>query len=27
VTVKDLCQLAKEIGIKKDLDKRFMYYI
>lgn len=27
VTIKDLCSLAGEIGIKKDLDKRFMYYI
>jgi len=27
VTIKDLCKLAGEIGIKKDLDKRFMYYI
>jgi Rrf2 family iron-sulfur cluster assembly transcriptional regulator len=27
VTIKDLCNLAKEKGIKKDLDKRFMYYI
>ena len=27
VTVKDLCELAKQMGIKKDLDKRFMYYI
>jgi Rrf2 family protein len=27
VTVKDLCDLAKQMGIKKDLDKRFMYYI
>ena len=27
VTIKDLCKLAKEMGIKKDLDKRFMYYI
>lgn len=27
VTIKDLCNLASEIGIKKDLDKRFMYYI
>ncbi len=27
VTVKDLCELAKQLGIKKDLDKRFMYYI
>jgi len=27
VTINDLCRLAKEMGIKKDLDKRFMYYI
>jgi len=27
VTIKDLCKMAKEMGIKKDLDKRFMYYI
>lgn len=27
VTIKDLCKLAKGMGIKKDLDKRFMYYI
>jgi Rrf2 family protein len=27
VTIKDLCKLAGEIGIKKDLDKRFMYHI
>jgi len=27
ITVKDLCELAKQMGIKKDLDKRFMYYI
>ena len=27
VTIRDLCKLAKEMGIKKDLDKRFMYYI
>ena len=27
VTIRDLCTLAKEMGIKKDLDKRFMYYI
>ncbi len=27
VTVRDLCNLAKEMGIKKDFDKRFMYYI
>jgi len=27
VTIKDLCSLARDMGIKKDLDKRFMYYI
>jgi len=27
VTIKDLCKLAIEMGLKKDLDKRFMYYI
>jgi Rrf2 family protein len=27
VTIRDLCKLANEIGIKKLLDKRFMYYI
>ncbi len=27
VTVRDLCELAKQLGIKKDFDKRFMYYI
>jgi Rrf2 family protein len=27
ITIRDLCKLGKEIGIKKDLDKRFMYYI
>ncbi len=27
VTIRDLCRMAKEMGIKKDLDKRFMYYI
>ncbi len=27
VTIKDLCTLAREMGIKKDFDKRFMYYI
>jgi len=27
VTIEDLCKMAKEIGIKKELDKRFMYYI
>ncbi len=27
ITIRDLCKLAKEMGLKKDLDKRFMYYI
>ncbi len=27
VTIEDLCKLAKEMGMKKDFDKRFMYYI
>jgi len=27
VTIRDLCALASEMGIKKDFDKRFMYYI
>jgi len=27
VTIRDLCNLASEIGIRKDLDKRFMYHI
>ena len=27
VTIRDLCIKAKEMGIKRDLDKRFMYYI
>ena len=27
VTVKDLCELADQKGLKKDFDKRFMYYI
>jgi Rrf2 family protein len=27
VTIKDLCSLARQKGIKKDFDKRFMYYI
>ena len=27
ITIKDLCKLGREMGIKKDLDKRFMYYI
>ncbi|MEW6374684.1 MAG: Rrf2 family transcriptional regulator [Thermodesulfobacteriota bacterium] len=27
ITIKDLCQMAREIGLKKELDSRFMYYI
>jgi Rrf2 family protein len=27
VTIKDLCRRAQEIGLKKELDRRFMYYI
>jgi Rrf2 family protein len=27
VTIKDLCKLAEGMGIKKELDKRFVYYI
>lgn len=27
VTIKDLCRRANEIGLKKELDRRFMYYI
>ena len=27
VTIKDLCQMAKEMGIQKELGRRFMYYI
>ena len=27
VTIKDLCKMANDIGLKKELDKRFMYYI
>ncbi len=27
VTLKDLCDQAKEIGLEKELDHRFMYYI
>jgi len=27
VTIKDLCNMAQEMGLKNDLDKRFMYYI
>jgi len=27
VTIKNLCEKAQEMGIKKELDQRFMYYI
>ena len=27
ITVKDLCQMARGMGLKKELDQRFMYYI
>ncbi len=27
VTIRDLCKMAHEMGLKKELDKRFMYYI
>ena len=27
ITVKDLCQMARTMGLKKELDQRFMYYI
>ena len=27
VTIKDLCKMAQEMGLKKDFDQRFMYYI
>jgi len=27
ITIKDLCNIAKEMGLKKELGKRFMYYI
>jgi len=27
VTIGDLCNFAREMGIKNDFDKRFMYYI
>jgi Rrf2 family protein len=27
VTIKDLCKMAQEVGLKKELDRRFMYYI
>ena len=27
VTINDLCQMAQGMGLKKELDRRFMYYI
>ncbi len=27
ITVKDLCQMAREMGLEKEFDSRFMYYI
>jgi Rrf2 family iron-sulfur cluster assembly transcriptional regulator len=27
ITIKDLCQMAQDMGLKKELDRRFMYYI
>ena len=27
VTVKDLCEIAQKMGLKKELDRRFTYYI
>ena len=27
ITVKELCKMAQEMGLKKDLNKKFMYYI
>jgi Rrf2 family protein len=27
ITIKDLCKIAQEMGLKKELDRRFMYYI
>ena len=27
ITIKDLCKMAQDMGIKKELDQRFMYYI
>jgi Rrf2 family protein len=27
VTVKDLCRMAQKMGLRKELDRRFMYYI
>jgi Rrf2 family iron-sulfur cluster assembly transcriptional regulator len=27
VTIKDLCDIAQKMGLKKELDKKFIYYI
>jgi len=27
ITIKDLCKMAKDMGMKKELDKELMYYI
>ena len=27
VTIKDLCKMAQKMGLKRELDQRFMYYI
>ncbi len=27
ITIRDLCRMAQGMGLKKELDKRFMYYI
>ena len=27
VTIQDLCKMAQKMGVKKELDRRFMYYI
>ncbi len=27
VTIKDLCRMAHKMGLRKELDRRFMYYI
>jgi Rrf2 family iron-sulfur cluster assembly transcriptional regulator len=27
ITIKDLCKMAQEMGLRKELDRRFMYYI
>ena len=27
VTIRDLCEMAQEMGVKKELDERFVYYI